>query len=76
MIDKGLLTVTDLLATSTAAVGVCESVTCTLKVVVPNTVGVPLMTPPALIVSPGGRVPEAMAQVNGPTPPTEVNVAE
>ena len=76
VIAKGLLTVTDLDATSTAAVGDCESVTCTLKVVVPNTVGVPLITPEALIVSPGGRVPEASAQVNGPTPPVEVNVAE
>ena len=66
----------DSLAMSTAAVGVCESVTCTLKFVVPNTVGVPLMTPALLILKPGGRVPEAIAQVNGPLPPVEVKVAE
>ena len=76
VIAKGLLTVTDLDAMSTAAVGVWESVTDTLKVVVPSAVGVPLITPEALMVSPGGRVPEASAQVNGPTPPVEVNVAE
>src|SRR5271157_1552833 len=73
---NGELTVMDLVAMSTAAVGVCESVTWTLKLVVPNVVGVPLITPPELIVRPGGRVPEARAQVKGPTPPVEVSVAE
>jgi len=73
---NGELTVTDLLAMSTAAVGVCESVTETLKPEVPDVVGVPLITPPELMERPGGRVPEARAQVKGPTPPVEVSVAE
>ena len=72
LIAKGLLTVMALLAISTAAVGVCESVTCTLKVVVPSAVGVPLITPPVLMFNPAGRVPELRAQVNGPTPPVDV----
>ena len=76
VIAKALLTVMDLLAMSTAAVGVCESVTCTLKFVVPGVVGVPLITPAVLILRPGGRVPEASAQVKGPFPPVEVKVAE
>jgi len=76
VIDKGGLTVMVSVAMSTAAVGVCESVTETLKLVEPSVVGVPLMVPPVLIVRPGGRVPDASAQVNGPLPPTEVSVVE
>ncbi len=52
-----------LLAVSTACFGVCTSVTWILKFVVPSVVGVPLITPPALMVRPGGRVPEAIPQV-------------
>ena len=70
------LTVMDLDLMSTAWVGVCESVTETLKVVVPRAVGVPLITPDVLMLSPGGRVPEARAQVNGCKPPPAVRVAE
>ena len=62
---KGELTMMDLLVRSTAAVGVCESVTCTLKCEVPSVVGVPLMTPALLMFKPAGRVPEAMDQVKG-----------
>jgi hypothetical protein len=76
VIARGGFTTMVLLAMSTAAVGVCESVTETLKVVEPRVVGVPLMTPPVLMVRPGGKVPDASAQVNGPIPPVEVSVVE
>jgi hypothetical protein len=76
VIVRGGLTVMVLVAVLTAAVGVCESVTCTLNVVVPKTVGVPLITPPALILKPGGNVPEARVHVNGCFPPPAVKVAE
>src|SRR5215469_8833336 len=76
VIDKGGLTVMVSVAMSTAAVGVWESVTDTLKVVEPRVVGVPLITPPVLRVRPGGSVPDATAQVNGPFPPVEVSVVE
>src|SRR6516162_2309103 len=76
VIERGGLTVIISVATSTAATGVCESVTETLKLVVPRVVGVPLMTPAVLMVRPGGSVPDDSAQVNGPFPPTEVSVVE
>src|SRR5271165_4368389 len=76
VIDRALLTTMDLLAMSTAAVGVCESVTWTLKLEVPNAVGVPLITPAALMLSPGGSVPDASDQVKGCRPPVAVKVAE
>ena len=65
-----------LLAVLTAAVGVCESATWTLKFVVPVVVGVPLIVPSELRVSPAGRLPEARVQVYGFTPPVAVSVAE
>lgn len=56
----------------------CESVTFAVKVNVPGVVVeemVPLIVPLLLRVRPLGRVPEFMAQVNGPTPPVCVSVA-
>jgi hypothetical protein len=50
VIDRGGLTVIVSEAMSTAAVGVWESVTGTLKVVEPRVVPVPLVTPPVLMV--------------------------
>jgi hypothetical protein len=76
VIDRALFTVMDLLAMSTAAVGVCESVTWTLKLVGPKAVGVPLITPAALMLRPGGNVPDASAHVKGCRPPMAVRVAE
>jgi hypothetical protein len=76
VIDRGGLTVMVFVTMSTAAVGVCESVTETLNAVEPRAVGVPLIVPPVLIVRPGGSVPDASAQVNGPLPPVEVSVVE
>jgi hypothetical protein len=43
--------------------GVAESVTVTVKLNVPDAVGVPDSTPPELSVSPVGRAPEVTAQV-------------
>lgn len=43
--------------------GVAESVTVTVKLKVPDAVGVPDSTPPELSVSPVGRAPEVRAQV-------------
>ena len=61
----------------TDCAGTPESVTLKVNgVAVAAAVGVPLMTPAVLILRPGGRVPEARAQVNGPFPPAEVKVAE
>jgi len=45
------------------AVAAAESVTRTVKLDVPAAVGVPLITPAALRVSPAGRVPIATAHV-------------
>ena len=46
------------------------SATCTVKVfVVFAPVGLPLIVPDWLIVSPAGRLPEAIVSVNGATPP-------
>jgi hypothetical protein len=45
--------------------GVCESVTFTVKFDVPEEVGVPLMTPPELKVSPVGRLPDTVDHAYG-----------
>ncbi len=52
------------------------SVTCTVKLLVPNAVGVPEITP-VLDASkrPVGRVPEAIDQVYGVVPPVATSVA-
>ena len=47
-----------------------ESVTFTVKFVVPERVGVPEILPvPALSANPAGRLPEAMLQIRFPVPP-------
>ena len=46
------------------------SVTLTVKVNVPAAVGVPPSWLPVR-TTPGGRLPAAIVQVNGPTPPEE-----
>ena len=44
--------------------GLLESVTCTVKVVVPDDVGVPEITPAVEIINPAGRLePEANVQL-------------
>ena len=49
--------------------GVCESLTCTVKLWVPWLVGVPVMAPEELRVRPAGKLPEVIDQVYGGTPP-------
>ena len=49
--------------------------TLTVKFDVPAAVGVPLITPAAVIVSPAGSVPEARVTVYGPAPPDHATVA-
>ena len=52
------------------------SVTWTVKLYVPSLVGVPVIDPVvARIVSPGGSVPEAMANAYGELPPLTLNTA-
>jgi len=38
--------------------------------------GVPLITPPVLMMSSGGNVPDASAEVKAPLPPVEASVVE
>jgi hypothetical protein len=57
--------------------GVPESVTCTVNVVVPTSVGVPVICPPGDKVSPGGKVVLlARDQLYGAVPPFAVKAAE
>jgi hypothetical protein len=56
--------------------GLPESVTRTVKLNAPLTVGIPEIIPPPLSVTPAGSVPLASDQVYGVTPPLAVNVAE
>ena len=52
------------------------STTCTVKLLAPVVVGVPLMTPVVgLKVSPAGNVPLARLNFNAPVPPDAVSVA-
>ena len=58
-------------------VGDSESVTCTVKFVVPEAVGVPLMTPvEALMARPAGSEPTEIDHVYGVVPPVAVRVCE
>ena len=52
-----------------------ESVAVTVKVNVPFAVGVPLIAPAELSVSPVGRVPGGTVHVTLPVPPLEARVA-
>ena len=63
LMASGVLTEMVSLEVATACLGVCESVTCTLKLTLPRLVGVPLMVPLLLIVRPAGKLPDARAQV-------------
>src|SRR6266849_5242030 len=61
-----------------AFVAVCElaSLTCTLKLLVPATVGVPEMTPVlAASVRPAGRLPDAMDHTYEGLPPAAASLA-
>ena len=51
-----------------------ESVTWTVKLKIPETVGAPESTPPGLRLNPVGRAPVVTAHVNGPVPLDAVNV--
>jgi hypothetical protein len=50
------------------------SVTDTVKVAVPEAVGVPVTWPALFIVNPAGRPPPEIAKVNGEVPPVAANV--
>ena len=55
--------------------GLLESVTCTVKLVVPVALGVPEIVPLEEIVRPAGKVdPDAKLQVYGEVPPPAVTV--
>ena len=58
------------------AVPLALSATCTVKLLVPAAVGVPLMTPALLKLKPAGSVPELTDQVYGVVPPLAANVCE
>lgn len=51
------------------AVALTLSLTWTVKLLVPAVVGVPVITPAVLMVSPAGRVPAVLDQVYGVVPP-------
>ena len=53
-------------------IGVLESVTPIVKLDVPETVGVPVITPVGDSLSPAGREPEAKLKVYGAVPPVAV----
>ena len=68
------VTVNDLVAV--CAVGVVESVTFTVNVNEPDTVGVPEIVPAVGRVKPAGKAPELMVQLYGVVPPDEASVIE
>jgi hypothetical protein len=69
-------TVIDKLVEATAGTD-SESVTCTVKLLTPGCVGVPVMAPVlAFRVRPAGRLPPATVQVNGAIPFCSVSVWE
>jgi hypothetical protein len=71
------LTVMLRLPLAESGVGALESVTFTVKVVVPAVVGVPLMVPAEERANPAGReVPFPRRKVKGATPTPAINVAE
>jgi len=58
-----MVTVMVRFAVLVAGVGVCESVTFTVKLEVPVPVGVPEITPVVLNVKPAGKLPAVMVHV-------------
>jgi hypothetical protein len=70
----GALTIVMLSVACAVCTGPLESVTCTVKLVVPVPVGVPDITPPADSPSPAGRFdPDTSVQLYGGVPPPAVN---
>jgi hypothetical protein len=69
-------TVIETLVDTLCAMGELESVAVTVRVVVPEVVGVPVMEPVAgARLSPAGRDPEVMDHVTGAVPPVDAKVA-
>src|SRR5512139_3476638 len=62
------------IVTANAFVAVVPPVTCTVKLCVPNAVGVPLKTPAVDRESPAGSVPADTDQLYGVVPPVAANV--
>ena len=56
--------------------GALESATRTVKLNVPEAVGVPLIWPAAFRLNPAGKAPAESDQLYGPVPPLAANEAE
>jgi hypothetical protein len=75
VMERAGVTVIDRFAVTVCGVGL-ESFTCTMKLVVPVAVGLPVMAPVALIDKPAGNtLPLASEKVSGGLPPVAVTVA-
>ena len=71
------LALTSMVSMAVAVAGVdSESVTSTVKLTLPEAVGVPLMVPPLESESPAGSDPEARLHLYGDVPPVADSVAE
>ena len=74
-VSGAVLTVMLRLAVVLTGVGVCESVTCTVKFEVPSgPVGVPEITPALLKLNPAGKLPAVTLHVYDGTPPLACSV--
>jgi len=74
--DRAGLTTMLRFAVAVLAVGVSESVTVTVKFVVPEAVGVPEMAPvEAFRIRPAGKLPVVTVHEYGVMPPVACNVA-
>ena len=71
---NGVLTVMLRFAVVPCAEGVSESVTLTVKFAVPLVVGVPEICPLLFMLKPEGRLPAAILQMYGVTPPVAASV--
>ena len=75
VIVKPLVTVMERTTVAVCGTGL-ESCACTVKLVVPAAVGVPVMTPATLMVRPTGKeLPLASEYVYGRTPPVAETLA-
>jgi len=70
MLGAALITIESALVPDAPTVSAAFAV----KLAVPVAVGVPLMTPPALMASPAGRLPAESDHVSAPVPPVAANV--
>lgn len=74
---RALITAATTMLSGWVAVMLSASVTCTVKLLVPSTVGVPVIAPVLLFSDrPAGKLPALIDQVEGVVPPLAANVAE